>query len=397
MKLVALLLTALMSWPAFAGDTNDPEETVFLALEEIQSTHLDKAASRLKSLLQRQPDFKLAQLLYGDILMARAGGLKNPGQAIADNEQLKPLLQEARLRFSARLKESLYQRIPAPLLWVDPGIKNVILIDLSRSRLYVVSNQSGIPRLSSDYFVSMGRGGPSKEKSGDLKTPLGVYFVQNYIPQERLADKYGAGAYPLNYPNAWDRMQGRTGSGIWLHGTRSGTYNRPPLASEGCVVLPNRNLLKVGARITQGETPVIIGDKIRWLSRDEWQKRSQSYHDLVQAWADDWQGLDVKRYLQHYSRQFNNGHFTYASWSAHKQRVSRAKQFIHVGMKYLSIYHHPDADLFVATFQQDYRSNNYSSLSWKRQYWKKDSDGVWRIIYEGKIAPPKDQLQLVRR
>jgi len=397
MKFVSVVLLLLFSWSAFAEDMPDPEEDIFLALEEIQSTHLDQAAHRLKSLLQREPDFKLAQLLYGDILKARTRGLHNPGQAIKDTSQLDPLLQEARLRFAAKLNNKPYDRIPAPLLWVDSSIKNVILVDLSQSRLYVMSNQSGIPKLTSDYFVSMGRGGPSKEKSGDLKTPLGVYFVQNYIPQEQLADKYGAGAYPLNYPNAWDRMQGRTGSGIWLHGTRSGTYNRPPLASEGCVVLPNRNLLKVGARITQGETPVIIGENIQWLSQQQWREQSQQYHQRVQGWVNDWQDLDVNAYLQHYSKQFNNGHFTYASWSQHKQRVSRVKQFIHVKLSHLSIYHHPDADLFVATFQQDYQSNNYTSLSWKRQYWKKDADGVWRIIYEGRIEPPKDRLQLVRR
>ena len=29
----------------------------------------------------------------------------------------------------------------------------------------------------------------------------------------------GDGAFPLNYPNEWDRRLNKTGSGIWLHGT----------------------------------------------------------------------------------------------------------------------------------------------------------------------------------
>ncbi len=37
----------------------------------------------------------------------------------------------------------------------------------------------------------------------------------------------------------------------------------------------------------------------------------------------------------------------------------------------------------VVTFQQNYRSNNYREQSAKRQYWQKELDGVWRIIYEG--------------
>jgi len=47
----------------------------------------------------------------------------------------------------------------------------------------------------------------------------------------------------------------------------------------------------------------------------------------------------------------------------------------------------------VATFHQDYKSDNFSGRSWKRQYWRKESDGKWRIIYEGEIAwPPGPHL-----
>src|SRR3546814_8483534 len=49
----------------------------------------------------------------------------------------------------------------------------------------------------------------------------------------KLPDFYGDGAYPLNYPNEWDKHEGRKGYGIWLHGTPSTTYSRPPRASDG--------------------------------------------------------------------------------------------------------------------------------------------------------------------
>lgn len=39
--------------------------------------------------------------------------------------------------------------------------------------------------------------------------------------------------------------------------------------------------------------------------------------------------------------------------------------------------------MFFATFQQNYRSDNFSGRSMKRQYWIQE-DGQWKITYEGK-------------
>ena len=99
------------------------------------------------------------------------------------------------------------------------------------------------------------------------KTPVGVYVISDQIPRSRLTDFYGAGAYPLDYPNEWDQTVGRTGHGIWLHGVPSDTYNRPPRASDGCVVLANPDIAEVAQYVQVGVTPVIISDRIEWVER----------------------------------------------------------------------------------------------------------------------------------
>ena len=54
-----------------------------------------------------------------------------------------------------------------------------------------------------------------------------------------------------------------------------------------------------------------------------------------------------------------------------------------VDIENLSIYQHPDnPDMFIATFTQNYESDNYSSRSVKRQYWINEA-GRWHIAYEG--------------
>jgi hypothetical protein len=37
----------------------------------------------------------------------------------------------------------------------------------------------------------------------------------------------------------------------------------------------------------------------------------------------------------------------------------------------------------VVTFTQDYASNNLTNSMKKRQYWLRESDNRWRIVYEG--------------
>ena len=46
-----------------------------------------------------------------------------------------------------------------------------------------------------------------------------------------LTDFYGTGAYPISYPNEWDKRQGRNGHGIWLHGTPE-RHLQPPAARQ---------------------------------------------------------------------------------------------------------------------------------------------------------------------
>ena len=140
-----------------------------------------------------------------------------------------------------------------------------MVVDTSKSTLYLYENVNGEPRYVSDFYISVGKKGADKVSEGDQKTPLGVYFVNGHLTKDKLTDFYGPNAYPLSYPNEWDKREGHDGHGIWLHGTPSDTFSRPPRASNGCVVLANNDLNLLGSRLQIGITPVIISDKIDWI------------------------------------------------------------------------------------------------------------------------------------
>ena len=101
-------------------------------------------------------------------------------------------------------------------------------MDASRSRLYLFENTGSELKLVGDYYLSVGKLGTEKSVEGDMRTPLGVYYVTSNLDPRTLKDFYGSGALPINYPNPYDMQRGKTGGGIWLHGTPPGQFSRPP-------------------------------------------------------------------------------------------------------------------------------------------------------------------------
>jgi len=231
--------------------------------------------------------------------------------------------------------------------------------------------------------VTVGKNGIDKRKEGDKRTPIGLYFANGALPKSRLTDFYGSGAYPINYPNEWDKREGRGGHGIWLHGVPRDTYSRPPRASDGCVVLSNEDLESLAKHLDQGQTPVIVTDRIDWVSVADLNGLRADMYKNVEAWRRDWESRNVDAYLRHYSRQFAAGKTGYDEFSEQKRRVGAGKEWIRVRLGEVSMFLYPGRhDLAVVNFKQYYSGNNLTNEMMKRQYWKKEGGG-WRIVYEG--------------
>jgi murein L,D-transpeptidase YafK len=359
------------------------EAQLVKSLQAINNNHLDIALSEVDSLLRANPNFKLAQLVKGDLLMAHAGVIDNFGSAAnAPQDKIEDLRDEARVRLQRVLSQSDTRLKPRFLWQLDAQQKYALVVDTSRSTLFVYENVDGEPRYITDFYVTIGKLGIEKVVSGDQRTPIGVYFVKAELPKKKLADIYGDAAYPLSYPNEWDLRNNRAGSGIWLHGTPSGTYSRPPRASNGCVVLSNDDLNKLAPYLQVGITPVIITNQMAW-SNEQDQSEHLALQQAVEQWRKDWSSRDTDDYLKHYSRDFSNGSMDYPAWVKQKHLVNSAKSWIKVKLSNVSMFTYPERpDLVVVDFEQDYSSSNLSNRMKKRQYWIK-RDNHWKIIYEG--------------
>jgi murein L,D-transpeptidase YafK len=313
----------------------------------------------------------------GDVPNAQAGKA---------NERVDDLRAEAIARLRALRERPNDDQVPRYLLQMPADQKHAVVVDTSRSRLYVYENNLKRIRLVNDFYISIGKQGAVKVREGDQKTPVGVYHVTSSVPKQKLTDFYGAGAFPINYPNDWDKRNGRNGHGIWLHGTPSNTYSRAPRASDGCVVLSNADLNLLADNLQLGKTAVVISERVEWRSGEEIVRERDEILAALERWRIDWESLDADKYLAHYSRDFNINGQNYSAWVTQKKTVNSGKSWIKINLTNLSVYRNPGKeDLVVVSFDQDYRSSNLSNVSRKQQYWLREN-GRWRIVQESTVS-----------
>lgn len=285
----------------------------------------------------------------------------------------------------ARVRDLTGPQRPSGLLRVAEDQKYLIWVELSRGRMHVMEKQShGGFNTRKILPVSIGKNGYGKQLEGDRLTPVGVYRLTSFLADSQLDDFYGNGAYPMNYPNAHDRLLGRTGHGIWLHGLPKDMTERPLMDSDGCVVVDNEAFDNLAAYISTGSTFIVMSEgEIQWESADVYRQREEQMTAAFERWRADWEAIDTPAYLSHYAEDFSDLRQDLAAWTAHKTRVNRAKSYIKVETSNISFIADPrDPTLVKARFYQSYRSSNYNWDGWKEQFWRESADG-WRIIYEG--------------
>ena len=259
-----------------------------------------------------------------------------------------------------------------PVVWVNvaKGELKVFgrLVDGKRDTLFTTN-------------VSIGKNGSGKTKSGDKKTPVGIYRIKKFIPRKDLPKRYGNGAFTLNYPNHYDKILDRTGDGIWIHGRPSEKSSAPYLDTKGCIVTDNESLETLGDYLRSKETTVVISDNFDYAN---YENEKVDLVRRIQNWSNAWVSLDHESYMDFYDKSFSNGRRNYSDWDAYKGRINAFKSFINIQLSDFEILNYPEEeDLMWVSFQQTYASSNYEWEGRKIMLWKKDSRHRWKIVFEG--------------
>lgn len=383
-------LTATASAPvknsaasALAASRPDPEKFLLEIYRDLAANHLRAAQAKADALVQAYPNFRLGHLIRGDVLLMHTHQVTTLGAVGGAEEKLGNLRAEAMVRLKSLRERPDPDLVPRSILQLREDQKHVLVVDAKRSRLYVYEHRAGQLTFLKDYYISQGKLGVDKFKAGDQKTPLGVYYITSRLPGARLPDFYGTGALPINYPNDWDKRNGRSGSGIWLHGTPSDSYSRPPLSSDGCVVLTNPDLSQLYDSIEVGKTPVVISDGVEFVNKTKWNNDRNVAIRLTDAWRRDLQSMSASRLLAHYSRQFKSEHGEdLATWFAKQQQTLNGIKTAIVTLSDVTFFLYPgQTDMIVGTFTEDVLIGKNRNSIRKRQYWVKEG-AQWKIISE---------------
>ncbi len=362
-------------------------------LLEITQGKTKQAVNTINELINTAPNFKLAYLIRGDLLSAQSRPLLafgDPNLSIDKNnineQGVEGLRDEARVRLDYYLSDKKAAQLPDILVKLGAEQENLIVVDTASSRLFLYKKVNGILTYEADYYVTIGKNGPGKQIQGDKRTPLGVYFAGKKLTQP-LEDMYGSAAYALNYPNELDQNQQKNGNGIWLHGTPTDTYSRPPRASDGCVVLSNPDLNALAPYLISGKTPVIISNNIQWLEKQKnnfQANQQQVLEDAIEQWRKDWASQQTDAYLSHYSQSFFYSEGGYQQWANHKRGVQASRPKVSLSINDISMFSYPNFDqpIVVVDFEQNFKSVHLQNKMLKRQYWLHENN-QWKIIYEG--------------
>ncbi|WP_241027074.1 L,D-transpeptidase family protein [Variovorax sp. RKNM96] len=342
------------------------------------------ALAKARDLVRDYPNFQLAQLVYGDLLAAQVPPTNSlPDTAgiakMRGNPAMSELHEESRRRLQALRERPPAGTVPSQFLSLSTRSRYAIAVDASRSRLYLLENSDRGLKLVADYYISVGKSGTDKLTEGDARTPLGVYYITSSLDPKSLKDFYGAGALPINYPNPYDMRRGRTGGGIWLHGTPPQQFARAPLASDGCVVMANPDLKQLLRKVQVGATPVVTARSLQWISPPQAEKEAQTFTSAITAWKDTRASGNEAQLKKFYLPDFQRSNKKTTEGISVHDEVEYA-QGKRVQFKDMSYLHWRDGDdTMVATFGEVFEGEKSGRT--RRQYWLRQGS-EWKLFHE---------------
>jgi len=249
---------------------------------------------------------------------------------------------------------------------VDKMAKKLFLFDANYNKIISIPVQVG---------KEMG----DKMVEGDLKTPLGVY---NFIRRiQHLDPDYGSLAITTNYPNFFDKMHGKTGYGIWIHGLPENDPSKT--TTEGCIAMENDLLLQFDALINHKKA-LLITNKQDLMTTDI--QEIAKILAFIHRWKIAWKYNDFENYIDAYDKDFkwHNGmdKEEFARYKKNIFTIASNKQIIHSDFEIIPYPTELYAQrIFQVKMQQNYRASNHNSQGEKILFIKMDGNEP-KIILE---------------
>ena len=274
-------------------------------------------------------------------------------------------------------------QVPAWIIEVPESVNDVLVADTSDASLHRFRRDTGGVAWVDERYMSIGLNGAGKQRAWDRKTPLGTYFITERLDTSKLHDKYGVAAFPLDYPNAWDRRLDRTGYGIWLHGVDHKNPERPPRDTDGCLAIRNEALLQIADDLEPLVTPVIVASEMSWTTPQAVEETRLALRFVLDQWHRSLESGDILDHMALYSDDFSYLGMNKADWGSYRLQVfenSGPPQFVIEDILLMADPVEPD--LYLSRFTQVLANSGEPTRVVKRLYWRRLPGDRWEIVSE---------------
>jgi len=210
---------------------------------------------------------------------------------------------------------------PYPFVLAEAG-EYLLICEKDQKTLHLFRNTDNRFSLVKSYPCIVGANGLDKTRTGDLATPVGNYFSLRYIPGKSLPEKYGYGAFVLNYPNFLDRKARKDGTGIWLHGHTPGKNlgEQDLQSTSGCIAVSNDVLKELTGMIKVSGAPVVVVNRLQLAKVSSQRQLSEEVTAFMKSWGKAWESGKTEPFMSHYASDFvNSDGMNYQAFKRQKQ------------------------------------------------------------------------------
>ncbi len=282
----------------------------------------------------------------------------------------------------------LAKQFPAHVFTRDVNKGEVLLVEKASHTAYLVDIKP-LPETRRQFGgLMLGENNGRKGHVGDKKTPEGIYKVITYLPDDALDARYGSGAFPLDYPNPIDRLKGRNGSGIWLHGRDDNDKKKQ--ATLGCVAFANHDIQTLRGLVSP-DTPVVITSKADFVDSTTYARERKRIMRVLDDFLRSWEKGDFARLEDLLDPAFEGvGGLDKPHWLARKRRIfeHQRERTIEAGDVVALRENHEQV---VFDFTQTYCAANINARGRKRLFFHKVGNAL-RLLSEEYSSLPPPQL-----